>query len=132
MKGRRFTGRVRVRGSYDRIILKYERGTKGTNEEKQPVRPHQQGEAGKEETMTKQYAVNIADLTKDLIISRFLIADVVPNRIIVDAEKGRLDGGAILLECEGEKARAIIDIVRKKYQKHDFRFYEKGTTWKRI
>ncbi len=46
----------------------------------------------------KEYAVNIGDLTKDKFLAELLLSPVVTNRIIVEAEKDRIDGGAVLLE----------------------------------
>jgi hypothetical protein len=39
-------------------------------------------------------------------------------------EKGRIDGTAVLLDCPEERALAIIEIIRKKYGKNEFRCYE--------
>lgn len=79
-------------------------------------------------------AVNILDLTKDKILADFLIAPIIQNKTIVHAEQGKLDGGAVILDCPDEQGRAIIEIVRKKYSKNLFRFYESktGKNWKRI
>ena len=78
------------------------------------------------------YAVNISDLTKDQILATYLISPHVKTRTIVKAEK-TLDGGAVLLECPPEQLKAIVDVVRMKYCKAKFRFYEGNhKTWKRI
>lgn len=74
--------------------------------------------------MPDQYSINIADLTKDAILGPILIAPVTPNRTIIDAEPGRMDGMAILLECDEERAKAIIDVIRIKHEKHDIRCYK--------
>ncbi|RLG42618.1 MAG: hypothetical protein DRO05_00645 [Thermoproteota archaeon] len=75
-----------------------------------------------------KYAVNIADLTKDLILAQFLFQPMIKNRIIVDVERGMIDGKAVILEdCDEKKFEAIRDIVRKKYNKNEFRLYE----WKK-
>lgn len=85
--------------------------------------------------MSKEYAINIADLTKDSFFISLLIEPVIRNRQIVEAEKDRLDGGAVMLECDEERAKAIVEIIRKKHTKNDVRCYEKKTNtkiWKRI
>ena len=72
----------------------------------------------------KQYSVNVFDLTKDDILSTFMIAPVIQSKIIIDVEKGRIDGKAVVLDCPAERATAIIEIIRKKYGKNEFRCYE--------
>ena len=69
-------------------------------------------------TKEKQYSVNVFDLTKDDILSTFMIAPVIKSKIIVDVEKGRIDGKAVVLDCPEERATAIIEIIRKKYGKN--------------
>ena len=73
---------------------------------------------------THQYSINVFDLTKDDILSTFMIAPVVQSKILIDVEKGRIDGKAVLLECPDERALAIIEIIRKKYGKNEFRCYD--------
>lgn len=82
-----------------------------------------------------EYALNICDATKDKILIQFLIAPVVPNRIVVDCEPGRVDGAAVLLECPGGKARAIVHVIRVKHQRNLLRAYKRKVdtkTWKRL
>jgi len=73
-----------------------------------------------------RYSVNVMDLTKDDVLSTFMIAPVIQSRIIVDVEKGRIDGKAVVLDCPEERALAIIEIIHQKYGKNEFRCY-KGT-----
>jgi len=68
-------------------------------------------------------AVNIADCTKDSIISEFLLGPVIKSGKTVEAERGKLDGGAVVLECDDDRAKAIVEIVRKS---------KNGKNWKRI
>ena len=70
------------------------------------------------------YSINVADMSKDPITSQFLIAPVIRSRQIVDNEPGRFDGGAVVLECDDERAKAIIDVIRMKYGKNEFRCYQ--------
>ena len=80
------------------------------------------------------YAINVADLTHDLILKDFMILPVCPNKKTVQIVKDRLDETAIILECDETRAKAIVDIIRSKYQKNKFRCYESRTGnggWKR-
>lgn len=79
-------------------------------------------------------AVNIFDLTKDNILTDFLIAPMIKNKTIVHAEKGKIDGVAVILDCPDDQGKAIKDVVRAKYSKNIFRFYKSrtGKSWKRI
>ena len=83
--------------------------------------------------MDSFYAVNIADLTKDSILAQFMIAPHIVRRQIVRAEK-TIDGDAVVLESGAEQSQAIVDVVRRKYDRASFRFYHStnGRTWKKI
>jgi hypothetical protein len=74
--------------------------------------------------MSKVYSVNVMDMTKDDILSTFMIAPVIRSRQIIEAEKGRIGGMAVVLDCPEERARAIIEVIRSKYGKNEFRCYE--------
>jgi hypothetical protein len=69
------------------------------------------------------YSVNVMDMTKDDILSSFMIAPVIKSRQLVDVEKGRVDGTAVVLDCPEERALAIIACIRMKYGKNEFRCY---------
>ena len=79
------------------------------------------------------FAVNIEDLTTDKTLAQFLFAPVLGSRQIVNAEKGMVDGSAVVLDCDDERAKGMIWLVRRKYSKNLFRIYESknGKTWKR-
>ena len=80
-----------------------------------------------------EYAVNVADLTKHRFVAQWILAPVVPGRSVVDVEPGRFDGAGILLECDEERAQAIVDVIRTKLKKHQLRCYKKeGGSWKRV
>ena len=80
-----------------------------------------------------RYAINISDLTGMSMASFLLPHDVIPDRIIVDAEKGMFDGSAIMLQCDEERAKAIVDIIRMNCEKNKLRCYKaEHSTWKRI
>jgi len=63
------------------------------------------------------YAVNVSDLVvrRDPITLPCLVAPVTPNRIFVDATPRDIAGTAVLLECDEERAAAIIEVIRIKY-----------------
>lgn len=80
----------------------------------------------------KQYAVNLGDMMQDQIITQLLIKPKLTEEV-VKAEKN-FDGQAVLLKGTDEEIKSIIDVVRLKYHRNRFRFYEsqpKGV-WKRI
>ena len=80
-----------------------------------------------------RYAINISDLI-DIPMATFLLSpDVVPDWIIVNAEKGQIDGNAIMLQCDEHRARAIVEVIRMNCKKHQLRCYmAKQSIWKRI
>ncbi len=71
-----------------------------------------------------QISINVMDMTKDSILSQFMIAPVIQSRALFNAEPGRVDGMAVVLDCPEERARAIVDVIRMKYGKNEFRCYE--------
>lgn len=72
-----------------------------------------------------KYALNIADLFRmPPIINHCLLIDIIPNKIIIRAEKNKIDGGAIVLECNERRAKSIIHIIRNKFKKHEIRAYQ--------
>ena len=83
-------------------------------------------------------AVNISDLTRyDEIPRQCLIAPVVSSRTSIDGEPGRLDGNAVVLECDDARARAIIAILRAydtKAKRYQLRAYVQGPRggWKKL
>ena len=73
-----------------------------------------------------QYAVNIADLTKDPILAQFLFQPMIKERTIIEAEPNMIDGKAVILDdCNEKRFEAVLWIVRNKYNKNEFRLYEK-------
>jgi len=83
-----------------------------------------------------KYAVNIGDITGDTLLAQLLIAPVIQSKVIVDVERGRVDGKAVLLDTDEVRADAICQIVRVKYpDKSKMRCYVSKTGnggWKRI
>jgi len=91
--------------------------------------------------MTEQieYAVNLADLSRSEMqfIAGILLGPVIKGRNCVDAEPGRADGAAVVLECEQERAEAIIDTLRTGFKARAWpkpRAYKSknGGKWRRV
>jgi hypothetical protein len=70
-----------------------------------------------------QYSINVMDMSKDNTLSTLMIAPVVKSRILYNAEPGRLGGMAVILECPDERSKAIIECIRMRYGKNEFRCY---------
>lgn len=81
------------------------------------------------------YAVNLGDLMFKgrEIVSECLISPVCPSRTTVEVEPRRADGVGVLLECEEERARAIVEVLRIKFKSYELRCYrrERGR-WRRV
>jgi len=88
------------------------------------------------------YAVSVCDLLTlsrhDLILHMLVAPHVDPDPAhVVEAERGKVAGiGSVaVLTCPEEQAAAIVAVVRKKYRKHQFRFYQSASRnggWKRV
>ena len=79
------------------------------------------------------YAVNIADLMNHPVAAFLISPEVIPNGKCIKAEGDHMDGCALLLECNEERAKAIIDVIRMNCKKHELRCYERNkTAWRRI
>ena len=83
-------------------------------------------------------AANIADLTHyDEIPRQCLIAPVVGQEQIIDAEVGCIDGAAVVLECDEPRARSIVSLLRSydaKAKRYAIRAYREGPRggWRKI
>jgi len=79
-------------------------------------------------------AVNISDCMyhEREVPTGFLIAPHL-NGQYIEAER-TLDGMAAILNCPEEQARAIVAVIRQKYHRNEWRFYESktGQNWKRV
>lgn len=83
------------------------------------------------------YAINISDwstLRDDFTLKIVLLPVVPEDSETVEAEKGRVDGLALKLDCDDERGEAIVWVVRKKYERHELRMYHSNTggSWKRV
>lgn len=87
--------------------------------------------------MSRRIAANIADLTRyDAVPRQCLIAPVVQAQQIVQVEPGRVDGAAVVLECDETRARAIVELLRTydaKAKRYVLRAYAEGPRggWKK-
>lgn len=93
------------------------------------------------------YAVNIADLAGvkakqgNMYPAMLMLCDLLTSQVI-DCERGRLDGGALLLQVEPERIEAMLNLLRNgagrlpKYHKNLLRIYTasklSAKTWKRV
>ena len=84
-------------------------------------------------------AINIADLTRvPPHVAPFLLGDVARERHIAKGmEPGRVDDGALVLECDDERARAILEVLRmmdRRARRYLTRAYVSGPRggWKKI
>ena len=81
-----------------------------------------------------KYAVNLADLCYPdrVMVARCLIGPVKGQTVQID--KDRMDGVAVLLDCDEKRGRAIVDVLRIKYKRNALRCYESesGRNWRRI
>lgn len=56
----------------------------------------------------KMIAINLADIVTADPITSYLVAPVIQGRKTVEVQPGRVDGVAVVLECEDERARADL------------------------
>ena len=84
-----------------------------------------------------QYAVNLPDLLNHknspvMMLIKPVLGNV-ENAQTIQASKTHMDETAILMQCDAERAKAIINTVRIRVHKNYLRFYKKDrTAWKRI
>ena len=59
-------------------------------------------------------AINVVDLTRvpHPMAAELLLGPVTPNRILVNADPTVFDEGAVVVECDEKRARAIAQIFR--------------------
>jgi hypothetical protein len=87
------------------------------------------------------YAINIADLTKyrdDYVLMTVLLGPVLnrdPERIVWVGGAERVDEIGVRLECDEERAVAIVEIIRMRLKRYELRIYHSRTGkggWKRV
>ena len=73
----------------------------------------------------KSISINVADLSSvnDPVLP-MLLYPVIKGRTIINAEPKRIDGHAVLLDCDRERALAIVSVIRMRYGKNKIRIYD--------
>jgi hypothetical protein len=73
----------------------------------------------------KYVSINVSDLSSvnDPILP-MLLAPVTKSRSIVNVEPKRIDGMAVVLDCDRKRALAIVDVIRMRYKKNQIRMYD--------
>jgi len=88
-----------------------------------------------EEKESLKYAVNICDLYrfKDNFFLQLLILPVVQTGKTLQCEKS-IDSIGLSIDCDDERAQAIIELIRKKFKRYELRCYcsRCGNSWKRV
>jgi hypothetical protein len=76
-------------------------------------------------THKKYISINISDLSKtnDPMIA-MLIAPVTKGRDIINVDPKHVDGMALMLDCDRERAMAIVQVIRMRYKKNQIRIYD--------
>ena len=83
-----------------------------------------------------QIAINVADLTAleapgGINIGAILVSSVTAGRITVDANPRAMDESALVLECDDERALAIVQMLNRRAVVRAYTS-ENGETWKRL
>jgi hypothetical protein len=88
------------------------------------------------------YAVSIADMTKEPLISSLLFSPfihhgeaAVPGDIFAAEGKDEYSSMAAKLHCTAEEFAGLLLIVRRRYHRNEFRLYQSKTGrggWKRV
>lgn len=86
------------------------------------------------------YAVNLIDFMAnkdDVGLAIILLATGLVDKesAPVTVDKNRVDETALPLDCDDERGQAVVELIRKKYKRHELRCYRSKTGhggWKRI
>lgn len=85
------------------------------------------------------FAINLADWQRfhDDLALRLILTPLVgdPETVqTVPCEKEHLDGMGILLQCDDEAGRTVVDVIRRHYHRNVLRCYQSNTgrSWKRV
>ena len=84
------------------------------------------------------YAISVGDwqANADDIGLKLLVAPVLAsNARAIEVERGQFDGMAVPLVCSEDRGAAIVEVIRRKYRRHQLRFYYSLTGdggWKRV
>ncbi len=79
------------------------------------------------------YAVSLPDITGNDLLRQLVAAMVMRvEGETVEVDRSRWDGIAVGLDCDDERAEAIVAVIRKHYTRDQLRCWKRGKTWKRI
>lgn len=82
------------------------------------------------------YAINLIDWAakKDDFGLVLLLRSVIDRDSRIETNPRRIDELALRLSCDEERAEAIVEIIRLKYERHQLRCYHSktGRSWKRV
>ncbi len=84
-------------------------------------------------TTLPRYAVNLADLMRmPPLCATFLIGSVRGE--VSNIDKRKVDATIVELDCDTERAEAIVAVIRVRYDRNELRCYRRGRRggWKRI
>ncbi len=84
-------------------------------------------------TTLPRYAVNLADLMRmPPLCATFLIGSV--RGAVSNIAKRKVDATIVELDCDAERAEAIVAVIRVRYNRNELRCYKRGRRggWKRI
>lgn len=70
-----------------------------------------------------EISVNLCDLMRDHLFSCMMIDPVTPGKRLVWIDDDRPDTQAIVMECDEERALAILDVARLRHARSQIRFY---------
>ena len=76
-------------------------------------------------------AVNLADLAtlqqgKPGLCMPMLLISPVMRRETIDTNRRKVDGAAVILECDDDRSDAILQVLRMKYTRAQLRIYRRG------
>lgn len=87
--------------------------------------------------MAMKYAVDLAGLSAfaEHAAVMMLLNPVIEARQVVQTDRDLIAGGmAVVLECDEERAKAIMHVIRQRIGKHEIPFWKSstGNSWTRI
>jgi len=72
-----------------------------------------------------EISVNVSDLSSvnDPMLA-MLLSPVTKSRMVVNPQPKMIGGMAVVLDCERDRAKAIVEVIRMKYNKNKIRIYD--------
>jgi hypothetical protein len=84
------------------------------------------------------YAIHLADLLlvlRDEFALRTLLKPLVENQHLVEVTPGMFDGVALVLNCDDERAAAVVKVIRLRYRRDQVRCYRSTSgrgSWRQV